>query len=101
MAAEEKVTKRRELQSQLLRLGAQYHLLESWCGSPEGPEIPFATGKGESFGYQQAEKLAHDFRNMYGLENGPDRHCCELLKKSAKSKSFTWRLSQVAVQPAL
>jgi len=77
-----------ELQSQLLRLGEQYHLLENWCGSPEGPELPFAAGKAQLFGYRQAEKLAHDFRNMHGLGERPGQSLLRVVEEICKVKVF-------------
>lgn len=80
--------KAEELQAQLLRLAEQYHLLEQWCDSFERPEIPFATGKAESFGYQQAEKLAHDFRNIHGLGERPGQSLLRVLEEVCKVKVF-------------
>ncbi len=77
-----------ELQAHLLRLAEQYHLLEQWCDSFERLQIPFAAGHADGFGYQQAEKLAHDFRNIHGLGERPGQSLLRVVEEICKIKVF-------------
>jgi len=76
------------LQAHLLRLAEQYHLLEQWCESFERLQIPFAAGQSDGFGYQQAEKLAHDFRNIHGLGERPGQSLLRVVEEICKIKVF-------------
>ncbi len=77
-----------DVQRQLLRLAEQYHRLEQWCSSPEELDLPFASGDARRYSYQRAEKLAHDFRNTYGLGDRPGRSLLRVLEEVCKVKIF-------------
>ncbi len=77
-----------EVQAQLLRLAEQYHNLERWCEEFEELDLPFATGSPDRFGYQQAERLAHDFRAKYGLGERPGQSLLRVLEEVCKVKVF-------------
>jgi XRE family transcriptional regulator, fatty acid utilization regulator len=77
-----------EVQAQLLRLAEQYHRLEQLCDGLEQVELPFASGDPAHFTYPQAEKLAHDFRNRYGLGDRPGQSLLRVLEEVCKVKVF-------------
>ena len=63
-------------------------MLEQWCESFEGLQIRFAAGHADGFGYQQAEKLAHDFRNIHGLGERPGQSLLRVVEEICKIKVF-------------
>jgi len=77
-----------EVQARLLRLAEQYHHLEVWCDDSEDVGLPFATASPDRFGYAQAEKLAHDFRNQFGLGDRPGQSLLRVLEEVCKVKVF-------------
>ncbi|MDB5338015.1 MAG: Transcriptional regulator [Planctomycetaceae bacterium] len=77
-----------EIQAQLLRLIEQYHRLEQWCDSFEQVNLPSVSGDPARFTYQQAEKLAHDFRNSNGLGERPGQSLLRVLEEVSKIKVF-------------
>lgn len=89
-----------ELQSQLLRLGNSTICLRTGAVRLKVPNFHSQRARPSCLVIGRPKSLLTTFATCMDSVNGPDSHCCELLKKSAKSKCFTWRLSQVAVQPA-
>lgn len=77
-----------ELQTQLLRLAEQYHHLEKWCEDLESVQLPFDSGDPTRYGYPQAERLAHRFRNEFGLGERPGPSLLNILEEVCKVKIF-------------
>lgn len=77
-----------ELQARLVRLGEQYHHLEMVCNAHEPCDLPFHTGPADRFGYAQAEKLAHQFRQLLGLGERPGETLLRVLEEVCKIKVF-------------
>lgn len=77
-----------ELQARLVRLGEQYHHLEMLCNAHEPCDLPFHTGPADRFGYAQAEKLAHQFRQLMGLGERPGETLLRVLEEVCKIKVF-------------
>jgi len=77
-----------ELQARLVRLGEQYHHVESLCNAHEQSDLPFSPGPADRFGYPQAEKLAHQFRQLLGLGERPGQALLRVLEEVCKIKVF-------------
>jgi Zn-dependent peptidase ImmA (M78 family)/transcriptional regulator with XRE-family HTH domain len=77
-----------ELQAKLLRLTEQYHHLEQWCDDHEELDLPCLAVDASRFGYHDAEKLAHDFRNKYGLGERPGQSLIRVVEEICKVKVF-------------
>lgn len=77
-----------EVERSLIRLAEQYHNLEVWCEDLEELELPLSAGSSEGFGYANAEKLAHDFRNKYSLGDRPGQSLLRVLEEVCKVKVF-------------
>lgn len=77
-----------ELQARLVRLGEQYHHLEVLCNAHEACDLPFHAGPADRFGYPQAEKLAHQFRQLMGLGERPGQALLRVLEEVCKIKVF-------------
>lgn len=76
------------LQGQLLRLAEQYHHLELLCDAYEPYNLSFSTGSADRFGYHDAEKLAHQFRQQMGLGDRPGETLLRVLEEVCNIKVF-------------
>lgn len=79
---------RERIQVQLLQLAEQYRNLELWCSEPAEIELPFVTRSNGRFGVFQAEKLAHVFRQQFGLGDRPGPSLLQVLEEVCKVKIF-------------
>lgn len=79
---------RERIQVQLLQLAEQYRNLELWCSEPAEIELPFVTRSNGRFGVSQAEKLAHVFRQQFGLGDRPGPSLLQVLEEVCKVKIF-------------
>jgi Zn-dependent peptidase ImmA (M78 family)/transcriptional regulator with XRE-family HTH domain len=77
-----------EIQARLVKLGEQYHHLESLCNAHQPSDLPFHTGSAETFGYAQAEKLALQFRQLMGLGQRPGQGLLRVVEEVCKVKVF-------------
>lgn len=77
-----------ELQAQLLRLAEQYHNLEQWCDDCEELNLPFSSDNPQRFWYKTAERLAHNFRNTFGLGERPGQSLLRVVEEVCKIKVF-------------
>ena len=77
-----------EVQARLVKLGEQYHHLELLCNAHEPCDLPFHGGPADRFSYAQAEKLAHQFRQLLGLGERPGQALLRVLEEVCKIKVF-------------
>jgi len=77
-----------EVQARLVKLAEQYHHLEVLCDDSEPCDLPFHSGRAASFSYAQAEKLAHQFRQLLGLGERPGQALLRVLEEVCKVKVF-------------
>lgn len=78
-----------ELQARLVQLAERYHHLEILCNAYAPCDLPaFDVGPAEDFGYAQAEKLAHQFRQLMGLGERPGETLPRVLEEVCKIKVF-------------
>lgn len=77
-----------ELQARLVKLGEQYHHLELLCNGHEPCDLPFHSGPAERFSYAQAEKLAHQSRQLLGLGERPGQSLLRVLEEVCRIKVF-------------
>lgn len=77
-----------EVQARLVKLGEQYHHLEVLCNAHEPCDLPFHSGLAERFSYAQAEKLAHQVRQLLGLGERPGQALLRVLEEVCKIKVF-------------
>jgi XRE family transcriptional regulator, fatty acid utilization regulator len=77
-----------EVQARLVKLAEQYHHLEVLCDAHEPCDLPFHGGPAANFSYAQAEKLAHQFRQLLGLGERPGQALLRVLEEVCKVKVF-------------
>jgi len=77
-----------EVQARLVRFAQQYHHLEVLCEDHEPCDLPFHAGRAAGFSYPQAEKLAHQFRQLLGLGERPGQTLLRVLEEVCKVKVF-------------
>ncbi|HEV3255252.1 MAG TPA: XRE family transcriptional regulator [Gemmataceae bacterium] len=77
-----------EVQARLVKLAEQYHHLEVLCTGHEPCALPFHGGGPAGFSYAQAEKLAHQFRQLLGLGERPGQALLRVLEEVCKVKVF-------------
>jgi transcriptional regulator with XRE-family HTH domain len=77
-----------EVQARLVKLGEQYHHLELLCNAHEPCDLPFHSGSADLFSYAQAEKLAHQFRQLMGLGERPGQALLRVVEEVCKIKVF-------------
>ncbi len=61
----------KEAETRFLQLCKQYHNLEMWTNEKETPDIPYAEGSPDRFGYPEAENLATTVRKSLHLGDHP------------------------------
>lgn len=77
-----------ELQATFIELAERYHSLEILCDERSPYELPFASGKSESFSYSQAESLAFQVRKELGLGDRPGQTLLRVLEEVCNVKVF-------------
>ena len=80
-----------EVQTALLQHAEHYHNLEVWCDEFRPLDLPLASSSPESLDYAKAERLAHDFRNKYGLGERPGQTLLHVLEEVCRVKIFHQR----------
>jgi Zn-dependent peptidase ImmA (M78 family)/transcriptional regulator with XRE-family HTH domain len=77
-----------ELQSRLLQLAEQYHVLEVVCDQTAVFELPHVSESAEQFDYATAQRLAHRVRNDLALGDRPGQTLLRLLEEVCNVKVF-------------
>ncbi len=77
-----------EIEQQLIQLAQQYHRLEQCCGNPRPENLASEYEPNVPFGYADAERLAHDFRNRYALGERPGNVLLRVLEEVCHVKVF-------------
>lgn len=77
-----------EVEARFLNLCEQFTNLEQWAGEVRDTSLPRPAGTAASFIYSDAEKLAYDFRNAYGLGERPGSELLRVLEEVCRVKVF-------------
>ena len=77
-----------EIEGRFLMLCEQYHNLEVWNNSVTRPVLPEVDGDVERFGYNDAQELAYNVRNLLGLGSRPSFELLRVLEEYCGIKVF-------------
>lgn len=77
-----------QLELKLIKLGTQFHNLETWCDDMAPLELPFEQGGQEKYHYHETERLALRVRRELGLGDRPGQILLRVLEEVCKVKVF-------------